>query len=117
MVALSSADLWPDHIIFTESLEYLVEEALLRSKGVWMRSRAPISESSSRVATVSSEEVEGISKDSEDDEAELWDEWVAAVKICRTFICLVPQSISRESIVTKSSTDGHFPNLTNPRSL
>jgi len=118
--ALSFYELRPYHVVFSESLGYLLEETLAHYKGSWMTTCAPVHEriaSASQVgATSDAESVEceqgqmlgDITHSSEQDR-----QWVMCVQ--RTFVCLAHRCASLETHVTSSTTDAHCSSLTNPR--
>lgn len=124
MNALKHIDLKADHIVFTESLEYLVEEALARCKGAWMKLRNGLPSSSSEIATLGREQAEPLRRWLGSGEHLGWLEH-AEILVRRTFITLVPRRHNTddastvestcESAVTKSTTDAHARSCTNHR--
>lgn len=113
LVGLKHTQLQADHVVFAESLEYLVEEAMSRCKSAWMKTRIAISGSSSEIATFGGEEIESVSGGSTASEQLDWPEY-AEIVVQRTFITLVPRHAA-ESEVTKSTTDAHLHSTANPR--
>jgi len=113
LVGLEHTQLQADHIVFAESLEYLVEEAMSRCKSAWMKIRIAISGSSSEIATFGGEEIESVSGGSTASEQLDWSEY-AEIIVQRTFVTLVLRQAA-ESEVTKSTTDAHLHSTANPR--
>jgi len=114
LVGLKHTQLQADHIVFAESLEYLVEEAMSRCKSAWMKIRVAISGSSSEIATFGGgEEIESVSGGSTSSEQLDWSEY-AEIVVQRTFITLVLRHAA-ESEATKSTTDAHLHSTANPR--
>jgi hypothetical protein len=118
--SLSFHELRPYNIIFSESIGYLLEEALARCKGSWMTACAPIHErivSASQDGAMSDAETVDIDRgqmfSDVDDHPERELQWVACVQ--RTFLCLTPRFTSQETNVTSSTTDVNCSSLANPR--
>lgn len=127
MSALSCYELRPHHVVFAESLGFLLDETLARYKGSWLTACAPVKESlasDSQVGTASdiesvhneqSKMIE-VSKSCQDTaEEESKDQLVMCVQ--RTFVCIVHQCASHERYVTASATDARCPGFTNPRAV
>mmetsp|Transcript_61397 Transcript_61397/g.155078 ORF Transcript_61397/g.155078 Transcript_61397/m.155078 type:complete len:732 (+) Transcript_61397:41-2236(+) len=120
MEALNGRQLHPDHVVFAQSVEYLVEEVLARCKGTWMRSRDPMASSiPSPGSAACSEEV---ASDAGMHGSEAEPDMTAAdaaslvdweLKVVRTFLCCVLQDSTDNATV--STTALHCPNIANPR--
>lgn len=124
MVALRDRQLHPDHVVFSASAEYLVEEALLRCKGPWMKDREPIERggtsqrhSSSSIDSCSNHAVAGsdCALDSIGPNTAFDSDWRQYLSIERTFLCLLPVDSAGESIVTVLTSELHCSKLANPR--
>jgi len=125
VAALKCHELRPYHIVFTESLGYLVEETLARFKGSWMTSSDLINESIPTMSQV------GSASDDEDEHTEkpemLHPENASEVPkhndgplvmcVQRTFVCLAPRRATHHMHETASTTDAHCTGFVNPRRL
>jgi hypothetical protein len=121
--ALSLCELRPYHIVFADSLGYLIDETLAHFKGSWMAACAPVPEE--QIASASQVGATSDSDFADGDQPHLVDEtsgaseqdieWVVSVH--RTFLCLVPACASLEAHVTSSSADAHCSGHINPRIL
>merc|ERR1712032_696121 len=109
VIELEDMELFPDHVVFAASLEYLVEEALSRSKCTCksIRELGQVTASTSDVATVGSE------FDADDANQDSPIVHVCEFVVKRTFIHCRPivQSSSR---VAASTTDAHLGGGANP---
>jgi hypothetical protein len=117
--SLSLHELRPYHIIFAESLGYLLEEALAHCKGSWMSACAPVQEhtgSDSQVGTSSDiKSIDGKWECSCEDVNQLSEHNVeCVVSVDRTFVCVSP-CVSLEAHVISSTTDAHNLGQSNPR--
>lgn len=118
--ALSLCELRPYHIIFAESLGYLIEETLARYKGSWMAMASPVCEhetSTSQLGALS--DAKTIDCEEEDDVVDENDDRTdhdleCVMRVERTFVCLHP-CVSLETQMTSSTTDAHCLGKTNPR--
>jgi len=127
MSALSCFELRPYHIVFAESLGYLLEETLARYKGSWLASSIPVQENIENTSEVGMASESGTSIPEEDEGTS----WANALKtgvqeshmedgklvmcVQRTFVCIVHQSTKLENHVTASAGDAHCNTVTNPR--
>jgi len=117
--ALGSINLKPDSIVFSASVEYLVEESLASCRAAWLKTRRQIVSDAfaSEAATASSEDVpdsEDASHHSGKDAEAANEELEYVVIVERTFVCLVPAHRAMAG-VTQSSTDAHSNHGKNPR--
>jgi hypothetical protein len=123
--ALSCGELRPHHVIFSESLAYLLEETLARYKGSWLTACAPVKESLSSASQVGmSSELESVHEAQGDTfvstntgQADTEHEDHLLMCVQRTFVCLVYRCAALEKHVTASATDAHCLGSTNPRVL
>jgi len=121
MAAVGDTRLHPDHVVFAESVEYLVAEVLERHN-IWMKTRSPLDVGDiSRNDMTSSSHDSGCKADVGSDERgselnkrEFDVPWAPLVVEERTFLCLVPPNPVQDSAVTASSTDVHNKHA-NPR--
>jgi len=116
MVALREKRLFPDQVVFAESLEYLVAEALDRCR-TWMRSQEGLSLPANDTARHGIPAASSSTAGSSSCHAQAGDydvPWAPHVVIERTFLCLAPAVRAVSSAVTVSSTDARKPQA-NPR--
>jgi len=124
MVSPGAKHLHPDHVVFAESVDYLVEE-VLEGHNVWMKARSPLDVGDvGRDVMTSSSHDSGCKADvggdggrgTEQNTREFDVPWTPLVTVERTFLCLVPPNPVQDSAVTVSSIDVHNQNG-NPRRL
>ncbi|CAE7610968.1 unnamed protein product [Symbiodinium sp. CCMP2592] len=115
VTALADEQLCPDHIIFAESLEYLICE-VLEKHWIWIKDRNEIAMHDIGVRSDSGAEAGDRESDAERRRqaflADYGSEWDHYSLIDRTFLCLAPVRSSR--MVTASTTDARDPKA-NPR--
>ena len=107
IVALSDLELHPDHLIFSRSLEYLVEEVLLKHY-TWVKDRIPLDIRDFQ-ATSGSHFQDSQRQEEESDQtwtdqgAGNFHSWQPFVFVEKTFVCLAPMRSS--ALTTASSSD------------
>lgn len=118
--ALSFDEIRPYHVIFSESLRYLLEETLARCKGVWFTACVPLYEHIGSMSEFGdASDVEPVVGnqwplcDINDDESEHEGDWIVCIQ--RSFLCLAHRCISLEKRVTSSARDEHQSYSANPR--
>merc|ERR1719210_3096091 len=115
--ALDDAELRPYHVVFAESLGYLMEETLARCKGAWITSTTPVCRFGHESRIEDDEVLDEATDIGEGDDAK---DVVAcagrpwAVRVQRTFVCIAPASAA-ESHYAASTTRAHCPDALNPR--
>lgn len=127
MSALSCFELRPYHIVFAESLGYLLEETLARYKGSWLASSMPVQENIKNSSEVGMASESGTSDPEADERTSSGSALKTGVLesnvedgklvmcVQRTFVCIVHQSTNLEGHVTASADDANCNVVTNPR--
>ena len=105
-MALGVKPLRPDHVIFTESLEYLVEEVLAQH-GTWVKDRSTLD-----IQNIGDQDSQQGEDSDENKEPGGLRSWQSLMFVEKTFVCLAP--VRSCAITTVSSTDVRNPDA-NPR--
>jgi len=121
---LGCHDLRPYHVVFSESLGYLVEEALACNKGSWMKTSELVDDQDRNSTQVGSLSDAGSVEDGPGEKHEIEEhaegrggDWCWELCTRSTFISLVPHYTFAETQMTASTTDVHCTRSINPRIL
>ena len=106
IIAVGEVTLKPDHMIFSSSMEYLVEE-VLEQHGTWVRDRSALHIHDGRAASGYQDFQTGAEDGEEprDGHGPGVHSWRPFVLVKKTFVCLAP--VRSSAITTASSTDVH----------
>lgn len=125
MLALNGCELRPYHVVFSESIGFLLEESLARCKGAWLTMVVPVQSkgcNESKEGNISHEDA--VEQDPLGDEdvtdvrdpkstLHYHDYWEVFVQ--RTFVCVADRHAMLELPLTASTTDAHCSSSANPR--
>ncbi|CAE7612960.1 unnamed protein product [Symbiodinium sp. CCMP2456] len=107
IIALSDLELHPDHLVFSRSMEYLVEE-VLQQHSTWVKDRSVLDiqefQATSRLHNSQHQEEES-DKPRADPGAGDIPSWQPFMFVEKTFVCLAPMRST--ALTTASSTDVH----------
>ncbi|CAE7241468.1 unnamed protein product, partial [Symbiodinium pilosum] len=115
IIALKDVKLYPDHVIFAESFEYLVAE-VLEQHGTWVKDRSTLDIQEAQLTSADPDSL-GLAEDGDeelrsDQDPGAFTSWQPLMFVNKTFVCLAP--VKSSAITTASSTDVRNPNA-NPR--